>query len=63
MDQRLSVVNVRLVLQCSDNSDAYCTVLEERLPHFCGESFVGIARHVRRHNGVIDEGREMSTHS
>lgn len=50
-------------LQCCDTSDAYCAVLEERLPHIRGESFVGIARHFGRHNGVIDESREVCTHS
>lgn len=56
-------VCVKFVLQFCDTSDAYCAVLEERLPHVRGEPFVGIARHVGRHNGVIDESREVCAHS
>lgn len=63
VDSALSAVNVKFVLQRGDNSDAYCAVLEEHLPHFCGEPFVGITWHVGRHNGVIDESREVCAHS
>lgn len=55
--------SVKFVLQCCDTSDAYCAVLEECLPHVCSEPFVGIARHVGCHNGVIDESGEVCTHS
>ena len=63
VDSTLSTVNVGYVLQCSDNSDAYCAILEECLPYFCSEPFAGVMRHIRCHNGVIDEGREVCAHS
>jgi len=40
-------------------SDAYCAVLEERVPHLGGEPFVGVAG---RHDGVIDESRQVRAH-
>lgn len=43
-------------------ADAYRAILEKRLPHVSGESFVGITRRVRRYDGVIDESGEVRTH-
>lgn len=48
--------------QWRDSSDSYRAVLQKRLPHVGGEPFVGVARHVGGHDGVIDEGREVSAH-
>lgn len=69
MDLRVNVCvwavssNVELALLCCDTSNAYRAVLEERLPHVSGEPFVGITRHIGSHYGVIDESREVCTHS
>lgn len=62
VDGLLSADKVKFVLRRSDTIDAYRGVLEERLPHDCGEPLRGVTGCVGRHDGVIDESREVRTH-